>query len=515
MLVSLALFTASNAHALHFEPGGEVSIDVDTTLKYSAQMRVAKQDKDNLSAANANADDGNRAFERNDITSNRFQVTSEADIQRRDFGAFVRGRAFYDFAYMRDNANDSPMTNNAYVAGIIDDPQDWPDKVEGAHGKDAEILDAFVYGRANLGGHRAELRVGQMVVSWGESLFLFNSVSTAMAPLDARMATVPGVELRDLFLPTEQVYGSIGITDTLTLAGYYQWEWAKTRLPEAGFFLPLNNAFADILDNVQTPLLTPTFLINRTEDDDPSNSGQYGIALRWVNEALNASEFGFYFINYHEKLPKLVFDLTPMMLGIGFPTFNLAYQEDVKLYGFSVGTVIWDINWGLEVTYRTDAPVAVVNPNIPVPNPLNVTWDTADVFQAQLSCIALFPEVLFADQWTIMGEVGYNEVEPDGDFPLLSDKSAWGFIVKATPKFQGVISNLDVDIPITLSIYPNGNSSVQATFTENANSVSIGVDFTYRSVYQLGFAYTNYLGDWDDNRLTDRDFVSMNFKYTF
>jgi uncharacterized protein DUF1302 len=516
MFASLTLFTASVAHALQFELGNDVTLDVDTTVKYSLQMRVDDPNGANLSPGAANYDDGNRNFEKYELTSNRFQVTSDVDLQWKDFGVFVRGRAFYDYAYTADNSNDSPFTNNSLASGNISDHQKWDPITEDRHGKDEEILDAFVYGRFDLGGHEAELRVGAMVNSWGESLFMRNSVATAMSPLDARFATVPGVELRDLFLPTEQVYASIGITDTLTLAGFYKWEWEKTRTPEPGFFLPLNNSFADILDDAGTDLIAPVpgGRIIRDEDGEAKDDGQYGFALRWVCDALNASEFGLYYINHHGRLPKLVFDPTPLFVGAA-PRFNMQYQEDVKVYGASVGTEIWDINFGLEVTYRTDAQAPVVNPNIPLPDPLNVEWDTADIYQAQLSFIGLFPQVMFADQWLIMGEIGYNEVHPDGDYSLRSDKSAWGVIVQATPKYDGVLPSLDVEFPITVTIMPSGNSSVQATFVENENSVSVGANFTYRSVYQFGLNYTSFLGDSDDNHLTDRDFVAMHFKFTF
>lgn len=43
--------------------------------------------------------------------------------------------------------------------------------------------------------------------------------------------------------------------------------------------------------------------IARLEDREPSDSGQYGAALRWYAEDLNSTEFGFYFMNYHSRLP--------------------------------------------------------------------------------------------------------------------------------------------------------------------------------------------------------------------
>ncbi len=43
--------------------------------------------------------------------------------------------------------------------------------------------------------------------------------------------------------------------------------------------------------------------IRRLEDDEADDQGQYGFALRWYAEELNSTEFGFYFMNYHSRLP--------------------------------------------------------------------------------------------------------------------------------------------------------------------------------------------------------------------
>lgn len=44
-------------------------------------------------------------------------------------------------------------------------------------------------------------------------------------------------------------------------------------------------------------------IVRRLENREPSDSGQYGIAARWYSEELNNTEFGFYFMNYHSRLP--------------------------------------------------------------------------------------------------------------------------------------------------------------------------------------------------------------------
>lgn len=49
--------------------------------------------------------------------------------------------------------------------------------------------------------------------------------------------------------------------------------------------------------------LNPLLGTRRGADQDPDDSGQWGVALRWYSEDLNSTEFGFYYINYHSRLP--------------------------------------------------------------------------------------------------------------------------------------------------------------------------------------------------------------------
>lgn len=46
-----------------------------------------------------------------------------------------------------------------------------------------------------------------------------------------------------------------------------------------------------------------TSIVARDKDRRAKNSGQYGVAARWYSEDLNNTEFGFYFMNYHSRLP--------------------------------------------------------------------------------------------------------------------------------------------------------------------------------------------------------------------
>ena len=72
------------------------------------------------------------------------------------------------------------------------------------------------------------------------------------------------------------------------------------------------------------PLSDRGFLsVTRGQDRTPDDSGQWGIALRYLAENLNDTEFGFYFINHHSRLP-----LVSAMYGT-----QLGYQRGLAAAG--------------------------------------------------------------------------------------------------------------------------------------------------------------------------------------
>lgn len=46
-----------------------------------------------------------------------------------------------------------------------------------------------------------------------------------------------------------------------------------------------------------------TSIVTRDPDREARDDGQWGVALKWYSEDLNNTEFGFYFMNYHSRLP--------------------------------------------------------------------------------------------------------------------------------------------------------------------------------------------------------------------
>ena len=96
--------------------------------------------------------------------------------------------------------------------------------------------------------------------------------------------------------------------------------------------------------------------VGRSADRFPSDSGQYGAALRWFVEDWNATEFGFYFLNYHSRLPVLSGQAVTAQ-SLQSATYWTEYPEDIQLYGVSFNSNIG--TWALsgEVSYRPNAPL--------------------------------------------------------------------------------------------------------------------------------------------------------------
>lgn len=63
-------------------------------------------------------------------------------------------------------------------------------------------------------------------------------------------------------------------------------------------------------------------IVTRGEDFNPSNDGQFGLALRWYAEELGATEFSVYYVNYASRLPILSFSAGAPTLGISTTNFN-------------------------------------------------------------------------------------------------------------------------------------------------------------------------------------------------
>jgi hypothetical protein len=389
---------------------GNYTLNVDTTLSWGSRYRLSDPDPRIIgvpaggTAFSVNGDDGNLNFETG-LSSNALKATLDVDFAYKNFGVFLRGSGFYDYELEENDRARTPISAEG---------MDWV-------GSRAELLDAFAWYKFNVGSGGGQIRAGNQVLNWGESTFIQGGLSS-INPVDVAALRVPGAELREAFRPNGLVWGSFDLSSSVSMEAFYQYDWNETVVDPPGSYFSTADfvgkggthvflAFASFPDTgekpffVQQPLNHPFMGVPRLPDVEPEDGGQYGVALRWFAPALGGTEFGFYFANYHSRLPVVngisgtiqgaqaagaagqaagIFiyqlygvapgtnpqvDAIAQAAGTAAATdayaatanYFLTYPEDIKMYGLS-----WNAQLGTtgvafqgEVSYQQDKPFVV------------------------------------------------------------------------------------------------------------------------------------------------------------
>ncbi len=521
-LSSLAVWAgmAGGAAAMELDTGGPVKVRLDNTVKYSVGMRVA--DPDDGLLGGLNGDDGDRAFNKWGLTSNRVDLLSEFDVSYEDFGFRASGAAWFDAAYLGRNANDSAGTVNQ-TSQLHDE---FSDGVRSLHLWNAELLDAFVYGKATVADVPIRVRAGRHTMLWGESLFMAgNSIAFGQAPTDvAKLLGVPSTQAKELFMPVTQISGTVQATEALSFASYVQFEWRPNRLPAAGSYF----SSTDVLDEGgERILLAPNGpYFSRGDDVDPSHFGQFGLSMRYRSDDLD-TDFGLYALNYHDKYPRVYLrpgagrSSSPLEVG----TYEAVYGENIQMFGASASTSVGDWNVAAEVSYRHDTPL-----NSAIQTDLtgtadgddNVLFARGDTLHAQVSGILFLGANALWDGGSFLGEIGGHQLlrftENKDAFDQTRDHTALGMRFLLEPAYYQVIPGLDITVPVGMGFNFLGNSPVDPKFNGGAHlggDVSMGLGFTYENTWKGSVNYTHYYGDHDTQDLLDRDYVSLSVQRTF
>lgn len=344
----LPLLVAAQAHAVEFSfADNEITGSIDTTVSYGQLWRVQGQDKSNN---DVNTNDGNRNFDTG-LVSEVFKITTDLEASYKNYGVFIRGTAFYDTQIM-DKRNDYYGANSPSQPSQSY-PKDNTFTRETRHkaGRDAQILDAYVYGNWDVGDMPVSGRFGKQVFNWGEGLFYRGGINTTN-PVDAAKFRLPGSEVKEVLVPVEALSFNLGLTDNLSLEAFYQFNWKESAIDPSGTYFSETDLFADggntaYTSLAGTPIVAPqaslggaslldlystgglcgvgglcaggqnfryegssiVHVADVKSDLNAKNDGQYGLAFRYIAEELNSTEFGFYLVNYHAKEPSIYADL--------------------------------------------------------------------------------------------------------------------------------------------------------------------------------------------------------------
>ncbi|WP_337840182.1 DUF1302 domain-containing protein [Rheinheimera sp.] len=693
--VASALFalTAGSAQAATFN-FNDVDVVFDSTFSYGASWRAEDRNFDTISKVNhprfnwsgytafgnpvytaaeiwaqpgsysSNGDAGNLNFDKGDMFSEVFRGTHELSIAKDDLGFFSRFTYFYDKALMdKDGAYTNPLSGNKV------DPCADKDARELAC-RDIRLLDAYVYGNfaLNDGANPLSVRIGQQVLSWGESTFIPHGIN--ITPVDVGTLRTPGADLKEAFIPVGMAWASLGLTENLSAEVFYQYEWQNSYLPVPGSYFSTND-FAGkggYAQNVQlgfagNPDIDLDFLVQEMNalstqagsmlqvlgnpnataaqksavvsamlaystkvtlrpqgsagEIEPEDGGQYGVKFEYFSPELNDTEFALYYMNYHSRTPLISgiasdFTVGPADRGVvqslvylqqnagnitadniaGMDVFSKAliqYPEDIKLYGLSFNTTVGTTSVAGELAHRKDEPLQIddveilyagmpeqlanaglrpelegisqvgrADGNKVMPGEFAQGYILTDTTQAQVTMTHLFGPLLFADNFSMLAEVGGIKihdmpdpsvlrlngpntdrsggpllgtinggplVNKDGLHTALSNgaetnpfptASAWGYRLLAKADFNNVFAGVNMNHKLVFSHDVNGiTPDPLFMFSKDKKSVGYTIGFDYLNQWSAEFSYNAFWGGvGTTNNTADRDFVSFNIKYS-
>ena len=463
LAVSLASTLAAPAFGVTFNIG-EIEGQFDSSLSVGASWSVKGADKDLIGKNNGGdglsqtSDDGHLNFKRGETFSKIFKGIHDLELKYGDTGVFVRGKYWYDFE-LKDESRQSKEISDS-------------NRKEGAQSSGAQILDAFVYHNYAIGDQPGSVRLGKQVVSWGESTFIRNSINE-INPVDVSAFRRPGAEIKEGLIPVNMFYVAQSLTENLSAEAFYQLEWDQTVAENCGTFFSQFDIVADGCDN-NLNVLTATpaqiaginatitgagplagfganaisgtsegVIVPRGGDRDARDSGQWGLAFRYMFEPLD-TEFGAYFMNYHSRAP--VFSATaagqnvytaaglagaaaPLIVA-GNSEYFMEYPEDIQLYGLSFSTTLpTGTSWAGELSYRPNAPVQINSTDVLYSGVkllggafanasiLNGTagndlhgYNRKEITQFQTTFTHFFDQVMGASRLTLVGEIGIAHV---------------------------------------------------------------------------------------------------------
>lgn len=611
-MVATVILSATPVMAVEIN-NGEWTGSLDTTVSYGASWRIDDYDPEDVGKAannpitfllpnaaaraqtgrfSVNDDDGDLNYRNGgDLITHNFKITAELDISKGNFGGFFRVSAFYDF----ENEDQDFLSSEAQ------------ERV----GSDVRLLDAYIWGDHSVGEHFFNWRLGRQVISWGESTFIQSGLNV-INPVDVSKLRLAGSELKEAFEGVNMFWGSIDLSPSISLETLVLFDYEEIIPDPSGTYYSASDiatpgaSYAMLgFGTYPQPVINPDLFstvclqgnlgasdtglppdlvgagcalaIPRAASRFPDDSGQYGAALRWFAENMGGTEFGFYYLRYHSRLPLISGAaissdprVPPFFASASYWT---EYPDDIDLYGISFNTTVGTWSLAGEVSYRPNLPLQIddvevlfaaltpLNPLIAAPvsrfqSQLGDIPPGGEIqgfhrhesYQAQATLTKLFgPNNPFkANQIVFLTEVGFNAVPnlhdesvlryngsgtdtgggPDfltGNFtnPItesdgFADDFSWGYRMITRFDYNNAIGAVTVSPRIAFAHDVDGTTpGPGGSFIDGRKTITVGVGFNYLNTWIFDFAYTNYTGGGRYNLLRNRDFFAASVRYSF
>jgi len=399
------------------------------------------------------------------------------------------------------------------------------------------VLDLWLSKTFAVGEQQARLRVGNQVISWGESIVTPGGIN-ASNPVDVMRLSQPGTQLKEGILPAPTISLASGLAKGLNAELYLQTRWKPNYLPPAGSYWSVVNG------------LGVGHEAYGVTEGRARNGGQWGAALRWKPEG-SSLDLGAYLLRYHDKSPQVHLDPTT------FAT-SLVYPEDRKLLGVSANFPLGDWAIGTELSYRPRDAV-FLNPNTTAcasqggncwVDEKKLQWHLTGLLQLSpgnaggllsalgasngliLSELVVIrypnlqqsygPDVVAAGGWGWGNERGavFDPVAAAVNTVAAGTRTSAGFNLDCSVTYDGnLIPGWQVNPGLFVSYALAGRTpNIQGTWMKGARTTNLYVNFTQNpATWQFGLNWSTFRGGREvfDQTLADRDFIGGYATFNF
>lgn len=573
------------AQAFEIDTGPNVTTSLESVAEFTSVYRTSSPERIERGGQNifANNNDGSEYYDTG-FVSNEFKLTSELHVRTEQDGLFVRGTAWYDTQIM-----DNDPSGDRFATHNTDSDERYPSDLRNRAGHRARLLDAYLYTNRYAGEMPYSLRFGRQVINWGEGIYYADGINV-INPVDIGRVVLPNASLKDALLPTNMISGQLGLTDAFSIEAFYGLEWKGHELIPTGAFLNNQDYFGKgsngVLVDLRSELGDLAELVpglngengivagaRYGREHDARDDGQFGVAMRYLAEDWNNTEFSLYYLNYHSKVPFLRiqkgrsfacstgqagqfsglcgFGLDSTVDGLALldsTYYDFVYPEDIRLFGLSVSGTVGDTSLAGELTYRPNAPLepsmiyeletlagsalgggGASGGSIDLgefgdgsandPRRSIDLYKRGELYTGSVSAIHSFGPVIGLDDLIVLGEAAFNHVPgsllDSVNYEYL-DSFAWGYTLNVSGLIQDVKPNFDLLPGITFRQDVSGTSpSLNENFIQGRKSATLELGAKYGQKLAGKLAYTSFWGARKDNALIDRDHVALNVSYSF
>jgi hypothetical protein len=502
-----------------------------------------------------NSDDGDLNWNDGDVFSVLTKGSHDIQLDWRNFGTFVRFTYFYDFILNdKSSTRRTDLSSEAIDRGAVFE--------SGVVGRQILLLDAYAYANFDIADRYFDVRVGNQVLSWGESIFTQGGIN-AINSIDVSKVRLPGSELKEALSPAPIARVAGDIYGPLSFEAYYQFGWRRTQVDPVGTFFSTsdlvgrgtNGFYVGCGDDGTNPNnLDPIicgFFFQKTKyefrgSEPASDQGQWGAALRYYVDAFE-TELALYYIRFHDKFPTVSFKGTTVD-NLGYIN---EYEEQIDLYGFSFNTVVAGIALGGELSYRQNQPTPIINdPGRSLPDFQSLLVNVAtggpggkvegavreDRLVAIVNGLYQFgpgtPAAGRVLRWIGASEaIGIlefglthylNFAVPKEFYPTPQgvaevDDTGFGYQWRLEIKYDRFLGSPLTFKPVIsfrhdlYGITPPG----EAAYNRHTKQVGISLELNYQERFIAMVSYSNQFGGGVRNANRDRDFAGISFSYAY